>query len=95
LLKLFSSFAVRRSEEKDGGCRRDGSTTGKAPGQPIAETSPRFSKSSPPVAPCPAGGQSPERWQALLHTTREAAVLADELAALAEGSDKASMVDGL
>jgi glycosyltransferase involved in cell wall biosynthesis len=39
--------------------------------------------------------ESPERWQALLDSSLEAAVLAQELAAMVEGSDKASMVDGL
>jgi glycosyltransferase involved in cell wall biosynthesis len=39
--------------------------------------------------------ESPERWQALLDTSREVTVLAEELAATAEGSDKASIVDGL
>ena len=39
--------------------------------------------------------ESPERWQALLDTSLEAAVLAEELAAMAEGSDKASAANDL
>jgi glycosyltransferase involved in cell wall biosynthesis len=39
--------------------------------------------------------ESSERWQALLDSSLEAAVLAQELATMAEGSDKPSIVDGL